>query len=222
MKFFIDSANIDEIREIASWGILSGVTTNPSLVAKEGKDFKKVIKEICEIVDGSISAEVISTDVKSMIEEGRELASWHKNVTIKLPVIPNGLSACKVLSSENIKVNMTLCFSVNQALLCASTGATYVSPFVGRLDDINENGISLIKDLAEVFSIQKIKTQILSASIRNPLHVTESARAGAHVATIPYKVFKQMIKHPLTDKGLEKFLQDWNEVMLKKSGSLGV
>ena len=217
MKFFIDTANIDEIKEIASWGVLSGVTTNPSLIAKEGKDFKKVVLEICEIVDGDISAEVISTDVKSMIEEGKELSSWHKNVIIKLPTIPNGLSACKALAEKNIKVNMTLCFSVNQALLCASVGAAYVSHFVGRLDDINENGILLIKDLAQVFSVQKIKTQILSASIRNPNHVTESARAGAHVATIPYKVFKQMIKHPLTDKGIEKFLADWNEVMLKKS-----
>ena len=216
MKFFIDSANIDHIREIASWGVLSGVTTNPSLVAKEGKDFKSVVLQICDIVNGHISAEVISTDVESMVQEGRELSKWHKNVVVKLPTIPNGLSACKTLSSENIKINMTLCFSVNQALLCASAGATYVSPFVGRLDDINEDGMALIKNLAQVFSIQKVKTEILSASIRHPAHVMDSAKAGAHVATIPHQVFKQMIQHPLTDKGLEKFLADWNEVMLKK------
>lgn len=217
MRFFIDSANIDHIKEIASWGILSGVTTNPSLVAKEGKDFKQIVQQICEIVDGSISAEVISTEVDSMVKEGLELSKWHKNVTIKLPTIPTGLSACKILSSQNIKVNMTLCFSVNQALLCASVGATYVSPFVGRLDDINQDGIGLIKELAQTFKVQNIKTQILSASIRNPAHVTESAKAGAHVATIPYQIFKQMIQHPLTDKGLEKFLADWNEAMLKKT-----
>jgi transaldolase len=217
MKFFIDTANIEHIKEIASWGILSGVTTNPSLVAKEGKDFKQVVQQICEIVDGSVSAEVISTETESMIEEGKELARWHKNVTVKLPTIPNGLSACRVLSNHNIKVNMTLCFSVNQALMCASAGASYVSPFVGRLDDINQNGIELIKEIADVFSKHKIKTEILSASIRNPLHVIESAKAGAHIATIPYQVFKQMIQHPLTDKGLEKFLADWNDSMLNKT-----
>lgn len=217
MRFFIDSANIDHIREIASWGILSGVTTNPSLVAKEGKDFKEVVLQICEIVTGSISAEVISTEIDSMVREGLELSKWHKNVTVKLPTIPNGLAACKILSSHGIKVNMTLCFSVNQALMCASAGASFVSPFVGRLDDINQDGISLIRDIAQIFSIHKIKTEILSASIRNPVHVIESAKAGAHVATIPYQVFKQMIQHPLTDKGLEKFLADWNEAMLKKT-----
>ncbi len=216
MKFFIDSANIEHIKEIASWGILSGVTTNPSLVAKEGKDFKQVVQQICEIVDGSISAEVISTETESMIEEGKEISRWHKNVTVKLPTIPNGLSACRVLSNHNIKVNMTLCFSVNQALMCASAGASYVSPFVGRLDDINQNGIELIKEIAEVFHLHNVKTEILSASIRNPLHVTESAKAGAHIATIPYQVFKQMVQHPLTDKGLERFLADWNDAMLKK------
>src|SRR3989338_11401130 len=177
MKFFINSANIEHIKEIASWGILSGVTTNPSLVAKEGKDFKQVVEQICQIVDGSISAEVISTEVDSMVKEGKEISKWHKNVTIKLPTIPSGLSACKVLSSQGIKVNMTLCFSVNQALLCASAGASYVSPFVGRLDDINQNGIELIKEIAEVFHMHNIKTEILSASIRNPIHVTESAKA---------------------------------------------
>lgn len=217
MRFFIDSANIDHIREIASWGILSGVTTNPSLVAKEGKDFKEVVLTICEIVAGSISAEVISTEVDSMVKEGLELSKWHKNVTVKLPTIPNGLAVCKILSGHGIKVNMTLCFSVNQALMCASTGASFVSPFVGRLDDINQDGISLIRDIAQVFLTHKIKTEILSASIRNPVHVIESAKAGAHVATIPYQVFKQMIQHPLTDKGLEKFLADWNEAMLKKT-----
>lgn len=217
MKFFIDSANIDHIKEISSWGVLSGVTTNPSLVAKEGKNFKDVVVEICKIVDGDISAEVISTDAQGMIQEGREIAKWHGNIIIKLPTTPNGLGACKVLSSENIKVNMTLCFSVNQALLCASVGAKYVSPFIGRLDDINQDGISLIKELAQAFKIQNVKTEILAASIRNPAHVSESAKAGANVATIPYNVFKQMAQHPLTDKGLERFLADWNDAMLKKS-----
>ena len=207
MKFFIDSANIDHIKEIASWGILSGVTTNPSLVAKEGKDFKQIVQEICKIVDGSISAEVISTDPDSMIKEGLELSKWHKNVTIKLPTIPSGLIACKALSNQGIKVNMTLCFSVNQALMCGASGASFVSPFVGRLDDINQDGMQLIRDISEVFSKHDIKTQILSASIRNPIHVIESAKAGAHIATIPYQIFKQMIQHPLTDKGLEKFLR---------------
>lgn len=217
MKFFIDSANIDHIKEIASWGILSGVTTNPSLVAKEGKDFKQVVQEICRIVDGPVSAEVISTEVNSMVKEGEEVSKWHKNVVVKLPTIPNGLTACKILSSKNIKVNMTLCFSVNQALLCASVGAAFVSPFVGRLDDINQDGISLIKELAQVFLLYKIKTEILSASIRHPAHVMDSAKAGAHIATIPYQVFKQMIQHPLTDKGLEKFLADWNNSLLKRT-----
>lgn len=217
MKFFIDTANIDHIKEIASWGVLSGVTTNPSLVAKEGKDFKGVVQEICKIVDGPISAEVISTNVENMIIEGTEISKWHKNIIIKLPTIPAGLSACKVLSSHNVKANMTLCFSVNQALLCASAGAFIVSPFVGRLDDISQDGMSLIRDIAQVFSIHNINTQILSASIRHPIHVIESAKAGAHIATIPYQIFKQMIQHPLTDKGLEKFLADWNDAMLKKS-----
>lgn len=216
MKFFIDSANIDHIKEIASWGILSGVTTNPSLVAKEGRDFKQVVQQICEIVDGSISAEVISTEVQSMVNEGREISKWHKNVTVKLPTIPSGLAACSILSRDKIKVNMTLCFSVNQALLCAASGASYVSPFVGRLDDINQDGMLLIREIAQVFKAQNIKTEILSASIRHPIHVTESAKAGAHIATIPYQIFKQMIQHPLTDKGLEKFLSDWNNAMLKK------
>ena len=215
MKFFIDSANIEHIREIALWGVLSGVTTNPSLIAKEGKDFKQVVEEICEIVDGDISAEVVSIEAKSMIQEGKEIAKWNKNIVIKLPTTSSGLSGCKVLSSEGVKINMTLCFSVNQALLCASVGAKYVSPFVGRLDDINQDGIQLIRDLAEIFRVYNIKTQILSSSIRNPVHVIESARAGAHVATIPYNIFKQMIQHPLTDKGLEKFLADWNDAMLK-------
>lgn len=222
MKFFIDTANIEHIKEIAMWGVLSGVTTNPSLVAKEGKDFKKVVEEICEIVDGDISVEVVSTDASRMIQEGREIVKWHKNIVIKLPTTPSGLTACKTLSGENIKTNLTLCFSSTQAMLCASAGATYVSPFVGRLDDINQDGMLLIKDIATIFRTHNIKTQILSASIRHPVHVIESAKAGAHVATIPHKVFKQMIQHPLTDKGIEKFLADWNEAMLKKSRRDGV
>lgn len=217
MKFFIDTANIEDIREIAAWGVLSGVTTNPSLIAKEGKDFKSVINEICTIVDGPISAEVVSTETESMIKEGKEFASWHKNITVKLPTIPTGLAACKALSNEGIKVNMTLCFSATQAMLCASSGAAFVSPFIGRLDDIGLEGIQLIEDIAHIFVNGNLETEILAASIRTPNHITNAAKAGADIVTIPPKLFKQIIKHPLTDKGLELFLTDWNNAMLKKS-----
>ncbi len=214
MHFFIDTANISEIKRINAWGILDGVTTNPSLIAKEsGKPFEAIIEEICGIVDGPISAEVISMEAPEMIQEGKKLAKIHKNVVVKLPLIPEGLKACKALSSEGIRTNVTLCFSATQGLMAAKAGATYVSPFVGRLDDINLVGMELIEDLVQIFANYDLATQVLAASIRSPRHVTESALAGAHVATIPTKVFDQMIQHPLTDKGIEGFMADW-----KKSG----
>jgi len=214
MKFFLDTANIDEIRRINEWGILDGVTTNPSLIAKEsGKPFEEIIKEICAIVDGPISAEVISLEAEGMIKEGRELAKIHKNVVVKVPLTAEGLKATKVLSGEGIKTNVTLCFSATQGLMAAKAGATYVSPFVGRLDDIGLDGNELIRELSAIFENYGLETQVLAASIRQPRHVTEAALAGAHVATIPTKVMEQMVKHPLTDKGIEGFMADW-----KKSG----
>ena len=213
MKFFIDTANLDEIREAASLGVLDGVTTNPSLIAKEGvKDFQSHIKAICEIVDGPVSAEVVSTDVDGMLKEARELAKIHPNVTIKIPMIKDGIKAVKQLSAEGIKTNVTLVFSSPQALLAAKAGATFVSPFVGRLDDISHVGMDLIHEIVTIFDNYGFDTEVLSASIRSPLHVVESALAGAHVATIPLKVIEQLIKHPLTDIGLKKFLDDWKKV----------
>ncbi len=209
MKLFLDTAHLEEIKEIASWGVLDGVTTNPTLVAKEGVDFKTRVIEICKVVDGPVSAEVTTTDPKEMVSQGRDIAKWHPNVVIKCPLTPSGIQACKALSSEGIRVNVTLCFSVNQAILAAKAGATFVSPFVGRLDDINEDGMALIEQIVEVFHIHNLKTQVLAASIRHPLHVTQAALSGADVATIPYKVFKQLIQHPLTDAGQERFLADW-------------
>ncbi len=212
MQFFIDTANISEIKRINAWGILDGVTTNPSLIAKEsGKPFEAIIEEICGIVDGPISAEVISMEAPEMIQEGKKLAKIHKNVVVKLPLIPEGLKACKALSAEGIKTNVTLCFSATQGLMAAKAGATYVSPFVGRLDDINLVGMELIEDLVQIFANYDLATQVLAASIRSPRHVTESALAGAHVASIPTKVFDQMIQHPLTDKGIEGFMADWRK-----------
>ncbi|MCE1228641.1 MAG: fructose-6-phosphate aldolase [Firmicutes bacterium] len=214
MKFFIDTANIQDIKRINEWGILDGVTTNPSLIAKEsGKPFEAIIEEICAIVDGPISAEVIGLEAAQMIEEGKKLAKIHRNVVVKLPLIPEGLKACKALSADGIKTNVTLCFSATQGLMAAKAGATYVSPFIGRLDDINLVGMELIDELTQIFANYALETQVLAASIRSPRHVTEAALAGAHVATIPPKVFDQMIQHPLTDKGIEGFLADW-----KKSG----
>ncbi|MFZ5968858.1 MAG: fructose-6-phosphate aldolase [Bacillota bacterium] len=210
MKLFIDTANVEEIREISTWGVLAGVTTNPSLIAKEGRDFFEVIKEIVTLVDGPISAEVISLDAEGMIKEGEELAKLHQNIVIKLPMTEEGLKAAKVFKSKGIKTNVTLVFSANQALLAARAGATYVSPFVGRMDDIGNPGMGLIKDIADMFDIHGIDTEIISASIRHPMHVTESALAGAHIATIPHGVFKKMLVHPMTDKGIEAFLKDWN------------
>ncbi|NLX61180.1 MAG: fructose-6-phosphate aldolase [Tissierellia bacterium] len=209
MKLFIDTANIEEIKEVNEWGVISGVTTNPSLIAKEGRDFKEVIHEIVSIVDGPISAEVISTDKDGMVEEARELAKIHPSIVIKIPMTKEGLKAVKVLSKEGIKTNVTLIFSANQALLAAKAGATYVSPFLGRLDDIGNEGMDIIYDIVEIFSIHGIDTEVIAASIRHPIHVLEAAKAGAHIATIPYKVFTQMVNHPLTDIGIERFLKDW-------------
>lgn len=209
MKFFIDTANLDEIKEVGSWGVLRGVTTNPSLIAKEGRDFKAVVGEIAEVVNGPISAEVVSEDCEGMVEEARDLAKIHRNIIIKVPMTGEGLKAVKVLDEEGIKTNVTLIFSANQALLAARAGASFVSPFVGRLDDIGHDGIEVVRDVAEIFDIYRIHTEIISASIRHPMHVLESAKAGADIATIPFKVFNQLLDHPLTDIGIKKFLKDW-------------
>lgn len=212
MKLFIDTANIDEIKEINEWGVISGVTTNPSLIAKEGRDFKQVIAEISEVVDGPISAEVISLEKDRMVEEARELAKLGDNIIIKIPMTKEGLKAVKILSAEGIKTNVTLIFSASQALLAAKAGANYVSPFVGRLDDISNEGIYLIEDISKIFSLHNINVEIIGASIRHPVHVIQAAKAGSHIATIPYKIFNQMLNHPLTDSGIEKFLKDWEGV----------
>ncbi len=214
MKFFIDTANVDDIRKANDMGVICGVTTNPSLIAKEGRDFNEVIKEITSIVDGPISGEVKATtvDAEGMIAEGREIAKIHPNMVVKIPMTAEGLKAVKVLSSEGIKTNVTLIFTVNQAILAANAGATYVSPFLGRLDDISQPGIDLIQDIADVFDIYGYDTEIIAASIRNPIHVTDCAKAGADIATIPYAVIEQMTKHPLTDAGIEKFQKDYRAV----------
>ena len=212
MKLFIDTANIDEIREINNWGIICGVTTNPSLIAKEGRVFEEVIKEITTIVDGPISAEVVSLDSEGMIAEARELAKIHKNIVIKIPMTAEGLKTVSVISKEGIKTNVTLIFSAAQALLAAKAGATYVSPFVGRLNDIASNGMDLIADIAQIFDNYGMDTEIIAASVRGPQDVVDCAKCGAHIATIPYKVFGQMIMHPLTDAGIAKFLADWKSV----------
>ncbi len=211
MRFFIDTANVEEIRMADEMGIICGVTTNPSLIAKEGRIFKEVIGEIASIVDGPISGEVkaTTTDAKGMIEEGREIAAIHPNMVVKIPMTPEGLKAVKVLHSEGIKTNVTLVFSCAQALLAARAGATYVSPFLGRLDDISMPGIDLINDIMEIFQIHGIETEIIAASVRNPIHVIDCAKAGADIATVPYKVLLQMTGHPLTDQGIEKFKKDY-------------
>ena len=211
MKFFIDTANIEEIKKANDMGVICGVTTNPSLIAKEGRDVYEVVKEIASIVDGPISGEVkaTTTDAEGMIAEGREIAKLHKNMVVKIPMTAEGLKACKVLSSEGIKVNMTLIFTANLALLCARAGAAFVSPFLGRLDDISVRGTDLISEVAEIFNIHNIQTEIIAASVRHPIHVTDCALAGADIATIPYKVIEQMIHHPLTDAGIEKFQKDY-------------
>ena len=209
MKIFLDTANIDEIKEGASWGIVDGVTTNPSLIAKEKRDFKQVVKEICDIVDGPISAEVISEDSEGMISEAKELVKIHKNIVIKIPMTVEGLKAVSKLSKEGIKTNVTLIFSPNQALLAAKAGATYVSPFLGRLDDVGSQGMDLVRTIVEIFFNYDYDTEVIAASIRHPLHVVDAALAGAHIATIPMKELQQMVKHPLTDKGIESFMKDW-------------
>ncbi len=212
MQLFIDSANIEEIRKANEMGIICGVTTNPTLVAREGRSFREVIQEITAIVDGPISAEVMSPETAGMIAEARQISKWHPNVVIKIPMTAGGLAAVKVLSREQIKTNVTLIFSTGQALLAASAGATYVSPFVGRLDDIGTEWLSLIREMSEVFRIQNISTEIIAASIRSPLHVIEAAKAGVPIATVPYKVLMQLTKHSLTDVGIAKFIKDWEGV----------
>jgi transaldolase len=211
MKFFIDTANIDEIKEAHSMGMVDGVTTNPSLIAKEGRDFEDIIKDICEIVDGPISAEVISTDVEGMVKEARELAKIHDNIVVKIPLLVDGLKATRILAEEGIKTNVTLVFSPLQALMAAKAGATYVSPFIGRLDDISQEGLLLVEQIVEIYSNYAYDTEIIVASIRNPLHVLESALMGADIATIPFSVLNKLASHPLTDKGLKAFLDDWNK-----------
>lgn len=215
MKFFIDTANVKEIKEANDLGVICGVTTNPSLIAKEGRDFEEVVKEITGIVDGPISAEVISLEADKMVEEAIPLSKIHKNIVIKIPMCAEGLKATKRLTAMGIKTNVTLIFSAAQALMAARAGATYVSPFLGRLDDIGMEGMNLISEIVEIFNVQGIETEIIAASIRNPIHVTTCARLGCDIATIPYGVFQQMIKHPLTDSGIERFLKDWESVPKK-------
>lgn len=217
MRFFIDTANIDDIKKANEMGLICGVTTNPSLIAREGRDFKEVISEIATIVDGSISGEVKATtiDAEGMIKEGREIAAIHPNMVVKIPMTAEGLRAVKILNAEGIKTNVTLVFNANQALLAARAGATYVSPFVGRLDDINMSGVELIHSIANIFQIHNIQTEIIAASIRNPIHVIDCALAGADIATVPYKVIEQMINHPLTEQGIAKFQMDYEKVFGK-------
>lgn len=216
MKFFIDTANIEKIKEIDSIGILDGVTTNPSLVAKEEKSFKELVKQISAIMGNRpVSAEVISLETEGMIKEAREVASWGKNIVVKIPMTLAGLKATSALKKEGIRANVTLVFSVNQAILAAKAGAYFVSPFVGRLDDIGDDGIAIVQEIADIYSYYEFDSEIISASIRNPLHVIQSAHAGAHIATVPYEILMQLFKHPLTDIGIERFLADWNKAGLK-------
>lgn len=210
MKFYLDTANVKEIQEAASLGLLDGVTTNPSLVAKEGRSFKEMLVEICNIVDGPISAEVVSIEADAMVKEGKELAKIHKNIVVKVPLIAEGLKATKRMAAEGIKVNVTLCFSPTQALLAAKAGAWCVSPFIGRLDDISSNGMELIRQILTIYKNYDYKTFVLVASVRHPQHVVEAALAGGHICTMPFTIFQQMVKHPLTDIGLKKFLADWD------------
>lgn len=209
MKLFIDSANIDEIKEVAGWGVISGVTTNPSLIAKEGKDLKSTINQICRLIEGPVSVEVIGTKTEEMIKEGREYASWHPNIVVKLPMTEQGIKATKILSNDGIMTNITLIFSANQALLAAIAGATFVSPFIGRIDDTGHEGMDLIQEIRTIFDHYIFDTQILTASVRHPQHVSTAAKTGSDIATIPHKVLKQMFKHPLTDAGLKQFSDDW-------------
>jgi len=211
MKFFLDTANVEEIREAMTMGMVDGVTTNPTLIAKEGREFREIIEEICEIVDGPISAEVISTDAEGMVKEARELAGIHENIVIKIPMLVDGLKAVRQLTSEGIKTNVTLIFSALQALMAAKAGASFVSPFVGRLDDLSQDGLVLVEQIVEIYSNYAFDTEIIVASVRNPLHVLDSALMGADIATIPFGVLKKLAAHPMTDKGLKAFLDDWNK-----------
>jgi len=213
MRLFLDTANIDQIREATRLGIISGVTTNPSLMSKESPaDYESAIKEICSIIPGPVSAEVVVEEADAMIDQARTIAAWSPNVIIKIPATPAGLEATSALAKENIKVNFTLCFSLNQALLAAQAGAAYVSPFVGRMDDIGQDGMEVVRDIVEVFEYYELDTEVIAASIRHPQHCMEAALAGAHIATVPYKVLMQMIRHPLTDIGIERFLCDWKRM----------
>ena len=212
MKLFLDTANIDEIKEAVDWGVISGVTTNPSLAAKENQDFIKSLVTICDMVDGPVSAEVISLDYEGMIKEARKLAGVHSNIVVKIPIVPEGMKAVKTLSAEGIKVNVTLVFSANQALLAARAGAAYISPFLGRLDDIGHTGVELVHDIVNIIDLHRLDSEVIAASIRHTEHVPAVALAGAHIATLPYKVLKQMFKHPLTDLGIESFLNDWKKL----------
>lgn len=216
MQLFLDTANIDEIREALSWGVISGVTTNPSLVAKEGRDFKTLVKQICEMVPGPVSAEVLSLDFEGMVEEARDLASIAPNVVIKIPMTKDGLKAVKVLSQEGIKTNVTLVFSATQGLLAALAGATYVSPFIGRLDDISNEGMNVVEDLVALVENYNLPTKVIAASIRHPMHVLEAARVACHIATVPFKVLEAMLNHPLTDIGIKRFLDDWAKLQAGK------
>ncbi len=215
MKLFIDTANVEEIREAYALGVICGVTTNPSLIAREGRNFAQVVREIAAIVDGPISAEAVSKDAAGMVSEAVELSAIHPNIVIKIPMTAEGLKATKILAGKKIRTNVTLIFSANQALLAARAGASYVSPFVGRLDDISQEGMDLVCDIMEIFERHQLSTQVIAASIRHPVHVIAAAKAGAHIATVPYKVIMQMIKHPLTDAGVKKFLEDWETVKNK-------
>ncbi len=216
MKIFLDTANIDEIREAASLGVIDGVTTNPSLMAKESGDYREALKQICDIVQGPTSAEVVADDAEEMLRQGYDYAKISDHIVIKVPLVAEGMKAVKKFAAEGIKTNVTLCFSPNQGLLAAKAGATYISPFIGRLDDVGQNGMTLISELVEIYENYGITTQVLAASVRHPMHVLESARIGADVATIPMKVLMQLLKHPLTDIGLEKFAQDWNKVLARQ------
>ena len=216
MKFFIDTANVEEIRKAWELGVIDGVTTNPSLVAKEGKEPMKLLREICSVVKGPVSAEAVTMTAGEMAKEGKVLSRLHKNIVVKIPMIEEGLRAVKKLSAVGIKTNVTLVFSASQALLAAKAGATYVSPFVGRLDDISHVGMELVSDILDIYENYMFQTEVIVASIRNPLHVVDAARMGAHIATIPYSVIIQLMKHPLTDRGIEKFLKDWEKVPKKK------
>jgi transaldolase len=217
MRIFLDTANVDHIRQGVKLGVVSGVTTNPTLVAKEGhRDYKAVVKEICSIVPGPVSAEVVVEGIQAMLEQARDIAAWAPNVVIKIPATAEGLEVTSKLASENIKVNMTLCFSLNQALLGALVGATYISPFVGRLDDTGHDGMALVKDIVEVYKSYNLTTEVLAASIRHPLHCVAAVKAGAHIATVPYQVLMQMTKHPLTDIGIKRFLDDWQSISSTK------